>query len=158
MPVKKRQVVGKAAKPKRAEKKRALTVSFRKKTDIEKNYLKHLRHHMDRVCKDRGFAPTHLYFMLYIYDLEFFTIRYVAENFGGGMTEPYVVRELIKPLERAKYITVVMNQGRLNNEESQMFGLGHQLKKFALSQAGKNFIQRFYRELESGKMSIAKGE
>lgn len=147
------QIKGGARKLVRAEKKKAMLVAYRSKDSVDRNYMKYLKFHIDRVHKQRGLNPSHIMFLLFAYDLEFFTIRWMSEAYGG-VTDPYMVRHYIKPLERAKYISVVMNQGRLTDEEKQIFGTGHQLKKYTISQAGRNFVQRFYRELESGKKSL----
>jgi len=148
MPIK-----GGAKKLERADKKKAMLFSYRKKDSLERNYMKYMRFHIDRVQKQRGLSPSHIMFLLFAYDLEFFTIRWMSKAYGD-VTDPYMVRHYIKPLERAKYISVLANQGRLKDEEVQMFGTGHQLKKYTVSQAGRNFVQRFYRELESGKTSL----
>lgn len=147
------QIKGKARKITGPKAKKAMLFSYRKNDTIDKNYMKYLRLHLDRIYKDRGLKNSHVFLLLYVYDLEFFTIRWISEQWG--VSEVYMIREILKPLERAKYLASPMNNGRYSDEDVQAFGTKHQLKKYSISQAGRLFIQRFYKEMEAGGSSAS---
>jgi hypothetical protein len=136
----------KVAKRRGAKNRKTLEFAMLKHHQVGKNYLKYLKFHFERVKDSRGMNFSHIMFMFFVYDLEFFSSAYVGEQFK--INKESAINRYIKPLERAGYVGVYMNNGRASEEDKQMFGVESQTKKFTVTQAGRVFIQRMYRELE----------
>ena len=129
-----------------AKLKRALEFSMLNRKLVNHNYLKHLKSHLDKMKEERGLGVLHLGFLLFVYDLEFFTIGYVNSEILGIRRE-LVSRMYIRPLVDAGFIGVYMYHGLASQEDKQMFGTTSQVKRFAMTQAGRLFVQRFYNSL-----------
>lgn len=140
----------KVAKRRGVERKKFMEYAHLEKHLVGKNYLKYLKFHLERVSQERKIPTSLMFFLLEIYDLEFFTYDYVAESMGLGRN--YIVKFYMHPLRKAGYLGVYMNNGRTKDEEKESGRGSHLKRKYCLTQAGRNFIQRFYRDLESARM------
>ena len=118
---------------------------------VKRNYLKNLRNVMDHVRKNNGVLLSHMYFMIWAYDLEFFTMRYVAEKYG--YQELKVGDRLIYPLQKEGYVYKYFNRFDKKTYDYEMFkerGMSRMKHRtrYCLTQKGRLLVQRVYRELE----------
>ena len=118
---------------------------------VKRNYLKNLRNVLADVRERHKVIPSHVYFMMWAYDLEFFTMKYVAEDYG--YQELKVGDRLVYPLQREGYIYKYFNRFDKNTYDYQMFKergesrMQHRTR-YCLTQKGRLLVQRVYRELE----------
>jgi hypothetical protein len=119
---------------------------------VKRNYLKNLRNVMADTKESSGVSTAFIYFMLWAYDLEFFTMRYVAQEYG--YQEEKVGERLVYPLQRDGYIYKYFNRFDKNTYDYQMFkerGMSRMQHRtrYCLTQKGRLFVQRVYRAMES---------
>ena len=63
---------------------------------IKNNYLKNLKSATEEFVDGSEITKSYLYFMLFVYDLEFFTISWVADEYG--MNKKNLADRMIYPL------------------------------------------------------------
>ena len=122
-------------------------VSFMNKRNINNNYLKNLRSAISKFLKNnRDLSRKDIYFMLYLYDLEFFTISWAAENYD--MTRGNLSDRIIYPLVNLGYLykhfdklspSQTMQDHLFRDETKYNYRV-----RYALSQKGRMAVQRFY--------------
>ena len=119
---------------------------------VNKNYLKHLRRELVRE-KEKGILfQTEIYFLLWAYDLEFWTLKYAAEDFGYSPKK--IGERLIYPLVNEGYI--YKHFDKLTPSDTYEDHLFRDETKFnyrvryAITQKARMFVQAFYRRLEKG--------
>ena len=100
---------------------------------VKSNYLKRLRTTMMSFCGKRDIFEREMSFMLWCYDLEFFTIKYAAKDYE--YSEKKLAERLVYPL---------VNEGYLYREETKY----NYRVRYALTQKARLLVQAFYRELE----------
>lgn len=118
---------------------------------VKKNYLKNLRNTTIRFCKNKDIFERELHFMLWAYDLEFFTIRYASEKYD--YSHNHIAERIIYPLAKEGYIYKHFDkltpsqtmEDHLFREETKM----NYRVRYALTQKARLLVQAFYRELES---------
>tara|TARA_R100001510_G_C7656818_1_gene217317 strand:+ start:9869 stop:10303 length:435 start_codon:yes stop_codon:yes gene_type:complete len=118
---------------------------------VKRNYLKNLRNVMANTKEKTGLKMSYVYFMLWAYDLEFFTMRYVSQDYG--YQEEKVGDRLVYPLQRQGYIYKYFNRFDKNTYDYQMFkdrGMSRMQHRtrYCLTQKGRLFVQSIYREME----------
>lgn len=118
---------------------------------VKRNYLKNLRNVMADTKESSGVSTAFIYFMLWAYDLEFFTMKYVAQEYG--YQEEKVGQRLVYPLQREGYIYKYFNRFDKNTYDYQMFkerGMSRMQHRtrYCLTQKGRLFVQRVYRAME----------
>ncbi len=118
---------------------------------VKRNYLKNLRNVMADTKEGSGVSTAFIYFMLWAYDLEFFTMKYVADEYG--YQENKVGQRLVYPLQREGYIYKYFNRFDKNTYDYQMFkerGMSRMQHRtrYCLTQKGRLFVQRVYRAME----------
>jgi len=118
---------------------------------VKRNYLKNLRNVMANTKERTGLKMAYVYFMLWAYDLEFFTMRYVSQDYG--YQEEKVGDRLVYPLQRQGYIYKYFNRFDKNTYDYQMFkdrGMSRMQHRtrYCLTQKGRLFVQSVYREME----------
>ena len=118
---------------------------------VKRNYLKNLRNVMADTKERTGLKMAYIYFMLWAYDLEFFTMRYASQDYG--YQEEKVGDRLVYPLQRQGYIYKYFNRFDKNTYDYQMFkdrGMSHMQHRtrYCLTQKGRLFVQSVYRERE----------
>ena len=118
---------------------------------VKRNYLKNLRNVMADTKERTGLKMAYVYFMLWAYDLEFFTMRYVSQDYG--YQEEKVGDRLVYPLQRQGYIYKYFNRFDKNTYDYQMFkdrGMSRMQHRtrYCLTQKGRLFVQSVYREME----------
>lgn len=118
---------------------------------VKRNYLKNLRNVIADTKESSGVSTAFIYFMLWAYDLEFFTMKYVAKEYG--YQEEKVGQRLVYPLQREGYIYKYFNRFDKNTYDKQMFrdrGMSRMQHRtrYCLTQKGRLFVQRVYRAME----------
>lgn len=123
---------------------------------VKKNYLKYLRTKTIDFCRKNDIFEKELHFMLWAYDLEFWTLDYAAKDYE------YVRKKLG---ERIVYELV--NNGYIykhfdrltpsNTYEDHLFRDETRYNyrvRYALSQKGRLLVQRYYAYLEGQGSSL----
>lgn len=116
---------------------------------VKQNHLKNIRKATDDFLEGSDLTKSYLYFILFIYDLEFFTISWVAEEYG--MNKKNLADRMIYPLVSTGYI--YKHFDRLTPSSTADDHLFRDETKFnyrvryALSQKGRIAVQRFYNAL-----------
>ena len=130
---------------------------FRKedRTKIGKNYLKYLRMAMKDIIKNEGLLRMDIELMLFIYDLEFFSAKYAAEQLGYKNSNDFR-KDYIERLIHRGLVIPYIHHGNISNEDRQRFGISTKEKyrtRYAITQKARLIIQRLYNKLE-GKIPI----
>ena len=116
---------------------------------VNNNHLKDFRSTRIKFCEDNNIAFRNLEFLLWAYDLEFFTISHASEEYGiqrGNLGNRYVF-----PLMKDGYI--YKHFDRLTpNETAEDHLFRDETKynyrvRYAISQRSRLLVQRFYRQL-----------
>ena len=117
---------------------------------IKQNFLKNLRSATnDFLDSNPDLTRSYLNLMLFLYDLEFFTISWVAENYG--MYKKNLADRMIYPLVASGYL--YKHFDKLTPSQTREDHLFRDETKFnyrvryALSQKGRLAVQRFYNSL-----------
>jgi hypothetical protein len=117
---------------------------------IKANYLKYVNLVFRDMRENYDVTEAEIRFMLFIYDLEFFTIDYVAEHYFYSKRK--VWQRLIRPLEERGYIYKHFKEATEGKElEGYMFREErgrHYRKRYALSQTGRLLVSKIYRKFE----------
>ena len=117
---------------------------------VNRNYLKHLRRELVRE-KEKGILfQTEIYFLLWAYDLEFWTLQYAAEDFGYSPKK--IGERIVYPLMQEGYVYKHFDkltpsdtyEGHLFREETKF----NYRVRYALTQKARMFVQAFYNRLE----------
>jgi len=117
---------------------------------VKRNYLKYLRSTTLAFCEKHEIFEKELMFMLWSYDLEFFTLKHAAKDFEISIK--HVGVRYVYPLANEGYIYKHFDKlTPSDTREDHLFR--DELKynyrvRYALSQKGRLLVQRFYRELE----------
>lgn len=123
--------------------------------NILRNYLKYLRHVQVDICTQYELTPSQFQFLLFIYDLEFFTLVYARTHFAP-ISDNKMRLIYTKPLMNKGLIDVYISRQSVTEEDKQLFmldkGIGYGAR-LALSQKGRLLVQKIYRKLE-GKEAI----
>ena len=69
---------------------------------VKRNYLKHLRSTLNAFCINRDIFERELMFLLWAYDLEFFTIKHASEDMGRSAAP--LAQKTIYPLMKEGYV------------------------------------------------------
>lgn len=118
---------------------------------INRNYLKNYRKVKLEFCDRKQMSGSHLEFLLWGYDLEFFTMNFASEDYG--MSKKKLGERLIYPLKNSGYIYKHFDkltpsssrEDHLFREETKM----NYRVRYALTQKARLFVQEFYRCLEN---------
>lgn len=116
---------------------------------VKHNYLKNIRSATDMFLDGNDLTRSYLYFMLFIYDLEFFTISWVASEYG--MNKKNLADRMIYPLVSMGYIYKHFDRltpsstadDHLFRDETKY----NYRVRYAMSQKGRLAVQRFYNTL-----------
>lgn len=117
---------------------------------VKHNYLKHLRSSTNEFLESNpDLTKSYLHLMLFLYDLEFFTIDYVASEYG--MNRKNLADRMIYPMVIAGYLYKHFDkltpsqtlEDHLFRDETKM----NYRVRYAMSQKGRLAVQRFYNSL-----------
>ena len=117
---------------------------------ILRNYLKNIKTVKRKINKEYDISFSMVEFLLWGYDLQFFTIKYAAK--GLGMNENNTANRFIYPLMKRGYLYTHFDkltpsqtfQDHLFREETKM----NYRVRYALTQKARLLVQRIYKELE----------
>lgn len=117
---------------------------------VKHNYLKNLRSATnDFLDGHQDLTKSYLHLLLFVYDLEFFTISWLAENYE--MNRKNLADRMIYPLVASGYL--YKHFDKLSPSQTREDHLFRDETKFnyrvryALSQKGRLAVQRFYNAL-----------
>ena len=117
---------------------------------VKQNHLKNLRSATNEFLDNNpDLTKSYLHLLLFLYDLEFFTIDYVASAYG--MNRKNLADRMIYPLAIAGYL--YKHFDRLTPSQTLEDHLFRDETKYnyrvryALSQKGRMAVQRFYNSL-----------
>ncbi len=117
---------------------------------VKHNHLKNLRSATnDFLETNPDLTKSYLHLLLFLYDLEFFTIDYVASEYG--MNRKNLADRMIYPLVIAGYLYKHFDkltpsqtlEDHLFRDETKM----NYRVRYAMSQKGRLAVQRFYNSL-----------
>jgi len=117
---------------------------------VKQNHLKNLRTGTnDFIDSNPELTRGYLYFMLFVYDLEFFTISWAAEEYG--MNKNNLSDRMVYPLMNLGYLYKHFDkltpsqtlEDHLFRDETKF----NYRVRYALSQKGRMAVQRFYNSL-----------
>lgn len=117
---------------------------------VKQNHLKNLRSATNDFLEvNADLTKSYLYLLLFLYDLEFFTIDYVASEYG--MNRKNLADRMIYPLVIAGYLYKHFDkltpsqtlEDHLFRDETKM----NYRVRYAMSQKGRLAVQRFYNSL-----------
>jgi hypothetical protein len=121
------------------------------KTYINKNYLKNLKVLKNKYAKKLGMDFSKMEFLLWAYDLQFFTLDYASKGFESSKSN--IGKRYVYPLVNAGYIYKHFDkltpsdtyEDHLFRDETKY----NYRVRYAITQKARLFVQRFYNELES---------
>lgn len=101
------------------------------------------------MTEKHGIARAEMEFMLFVYDLEFFTLDWIAEEMD--LSRKKIGPRVVYPLLKREYLYKHFDKLSPKTELDQMFKENKYTYRvrYALSQKGRLNVQRFYRKLES---------
>jgi len=126
-------------------------VSFLDDRYVNNNYLKHLRSTRTMFCEDNDISFSHLEFLLWAYDKEFWTINYAADEYG--FNKKNFGNRILFPLQRTELVYKHFDkltpsgtrEDHLFRDETKM----NYRVRYAITQKARMLVQAFYRRLES---------
>lgn len=116
---------------------------------VNHNHLKHLRKVMTEIQDQHDIFPKELLFMLWAYDLEFWTLDYASENYG--MSKKKFSERVVYPMVNAglvykhfdKLTPSQTDEDHLFREETKY----NYRVRYAITQKARLIVQRFYNSL-----------
>jgi hypothetical protein len=116
---------------------------------VKSNHLKNLKNALEEFTSNGEITKSYLYFMLFVYDMEFFTISWVADEYG--MNKKNLADRMIYPLVSMGYLYKHFDkltpsqtlEDHLFRDETKF----NYRVRYALSQKGRMAVQRFYNSL-----------
>jgi|TARA_R100000458_G_scaffold55987_1_gene60475 hypothetical protein len=118
---------------------------------IKRNNLKRLKQMRQRVRSQWEISFSDLEFLLWAYDLQFFTIDYAAQDLEMNKTN--LSNRVIYPLQRAGYLYKHFDkltpsdtyEDHLFRDETKY----NYRVRYGMTQKARLLVQKFYRELEA---------
>jgi len=116
---------------------------------VNNNYLKNIHSAKNQFCASNGVSWSHLQFLLWAYDLEYWTIDFAAEEYGFNRTN--MANRTVYPLQQQGL--VYQHFGRLTPSKSLEDHLFREETKYnyrvryAITQKARLMVQRFYQSL-----------
>lgn len=117
---------------------------------VKSNYLKALRVTTKSFCKRRDIFERELMFLLWAYDMEFWTLRYASEEFE--YSEKKLAERIVYQLVKEGYIykhfdkmtpSTTMEDHLFREETKYNYRV-----RYAITQKARLLVQAFYKELE----------
>ena len=116
---------------------------------VKQNHLKDLRKVMSEFEGQNDIYPKELLFMLWAYDLEFWTLDYASENYG--MSKKKLAERVVYPMMTVgllykhfdKLTPSQTDEDHLFREETKF----NYRVRYALTQKARLMVQRFYNRL-----------
>tara|TARA_R100000278_G_scaffold104919_1_gene81310 strand:+ start:2718 stop:3140 length:423 start_codon:yes stop_codon:yes gene_type:complete len=117
---------------------------------VKRNHLKYLRTVLSEFCKKQDIFEKELHFMLWAYDLEFWTLKHAAKdfNFSDRKIGDRIVYPLMKEgLVYKHFDKLTPSQTREDHIFREETKYNYRVR-YALTQKARLLVQAFYRELE----------
>ena len=117
---------------------------------VKNNYLKALRVTIKSFCKRRDIFERELMFLLWAYDMEFWTLRYAAEEFD--YSEKKLAERIVYQLVKEGYIykhfdkmtpSTTMEDHLFREETKYNYRV-----RYGITQKARLLVQAFYKDLE----------
>lgn len=135
--------------------KRFREFSMLNKRYVSNNYLKYVRITRREFCKKHKLRESELEFMIWAYDLEFFTIKHAGKD--NGITPRHAGEEIIYPLVKKKMLYKQFPKLSVGGTlEEQMFLPETKFEyrvRYALTQQARLLVQSFYAALNKPRES-----
>jgi hypothetical protein len=117
---------------------------------VKRNFLKNLRTRLLNFCKKYDIFEKELLFMLWAYDLEFWTIDHASKEYE--YSRKHIAERVIYPLVKEGYIykhfdKLTPSQSYEDHLFRDELKINYRVR-YALTQKGRLLVQSFYRELE----------
>ena len=116
---------------------------------VKRNYLKNLKTKINEFCRRYDIFEKELMFMLWAYDLEFFTAKYASEDYG--MSEKKLRERIIQPLLKVGYLYKHFDRLTPSDTlEDHIFRSETKYNyrvRYALTQQARLLVQDMYRSL-----------
>tara|TARA_R100001198_G_scaffold37915_1_gene20674 strand:- start:6458 stop:6880 length:423 start_codon:yes stop_codon:yes gene_type:complete len=117
---------------------------------VNRNYLKYYRSVKLEFCDSKDISSSHLDFLVWAYDLEFFTKDFASEDYE--MNKKKLGERVIYPLMNMGFIYKHFDrltpsqtaEDHLFRDETKM----NYRVRYAITQKARLLVQAFYRELE----------
>jgi hypothetical protein len=117
---------------------------------LNRNYLKYYRTAKIDFCEQKGIAGSHLDFLVWGYDLEFFTKDFASEDYE--MSKKKLGERVLYPLMNMGYIYKHFDrltpsqtaEDHLFRDETKM----NYRVRYAITQKARMLVQAFYRHVE----------
>jgi len=123
--------------------------SFQKDRYISNNYLKNIHSARKDFCDQNNILWSQMEFMLWAYDLEFFTIDYAASEYGMNRTN--MANRIIYPLGQQeltyKHFDRLTPSKTLEDHLFRDETKYNYRVRYALTQKARLMVQRFYQTL-----------
>jgi len=118
---------------------------------VKRNYLKYYRSVKLEFCDSKDISSSHLDFLVWAYDLEFFTKDFASEDYD--MSKKKLGERVLYPLMNMGFIYKHFDrltpsqtaEDHLFRDETKM----NYRVRYAITQKARLLVQAFYRELES---------
>ena len=117
---------------------------------VKNNYLKYLRLQVRDFCSKNDIFEKELMFMLWAYDLEFWTIRYAAEEYDYSEKKlaQRIVYELVKQGYVYKHFDKLTPSDKMEDHLFREETKYNFRVRYGITQKARLLVQAFYRELE----------
>tara|TARA_E500000318_G_scaffold69716_1_gene64501 strand:- start:461 stop:877 length:417 start_codon:yes stop_codon:yes gene_type:complete len=116
---------------------------------VNNNFLKNLHSSRKEFCDHHEIDWKHLEFLLWAYDLEFFTIKYAAEEYGYNHNN--LANRIIYPLQSEdllyKHFERLTPSQSLDDHLFRSETKYNYRVRYALTQRARLLVQRFYQSL-----------
>ena len=118
---------------------------------VKKNYLKNLRVSVKSFCSDKDIFEKELMFLLWAYDLEFWTLKHAAKEYD--YSEKKLAERIVYELVNQGYIYKHFDKMTpSNNIQDHLFRDETKYNyrvRYAITQKARLLVQAFYNKLES---------
>lgn len=123
---------------------------------VKKNYLKYLRTRTVDFCKKKDIFERELYFMLWAYDLEFWTLDHASKDYGYSKKKlgERIVFELVNNGYLYKHFDKLTPSKTLEDHLFREETKYNYRVRYALSQRGRLLVQTYYAYLEDQRTSL----
>jgi len=118
---------------------------------VKNNHLKNLRKVTTNFCRRKDIFEKELHFLLWAYDLEFWTLKYASEDYDYNKSK--LAERVVYPMIREGYIYKHFDkltpsttaEDHLFRDETKF----NYRVRYAITQKARLLVQAFYRELEA---------
>jgi hypothetical protein len=118
---------------------------------VKNNHLKNLRKVTMNFCSRKDIFEKELHFLLWAYDLEFWTLKYASEDYDYNKSK--LAERVVYPMIREGYIYKHFDkltpsttaEDHLFRDETKF----NYRVRYAITQKARLLVQAFYRELEA---------